>query len=602
MRIESVPLSKIICESNRKYTKDEGFPQLKNSIKQYGIIQMPSLREMDDEQFKTIAGRRRIEAARQLKMTCVDCVIREADDPVEIDEEIALTENVNRQEMHPLDEAGAFKRMFEAGTPIEEIAQYYARSMSAIYKRLRLFGLVEELKSLFRDEKLNISGAAVLAELPAEDQYEFYEMYKDSVDDINHCILTFINKKQRYVIKKYMTGCEGCNKRTHNEGNELFDEYEGLADICLDAECYRVKWYDMITSKLKEEKLQLEEAGVHTDNKIFFDEGVPALLYKKAAYVNIGHEEKYEIIRTKDYNFMGETNRKKDTCWEIGSNYEGLIHIKRVGYKEKPPREKKEKTDTGINKDYSSNAINGGAGIKKYGREAIETAAKECGLTPAELTKNLYDKKIFHFTFTSDVKELVLKRIISKKIENEKNGSEPPRDYLSIFLLLAEQEGYFHCTFKEKNFNDEQKLWYKDLIGDKNICKISAGLNDEAQKLFHFLILSIGFIGDLPNLENIKDVNNDNSIFWNYAAMTKDEYRAMYLEAAKEVAAKALPKEKNKKKAAAPHGEDGKKAVSNPSSSSQKKKSKKLKQEEIEDEDNYPFEPDEDESFSHEDF
>jgi len=588
MRIQSVPLNQIICESNRKYTKDEGFPQLKNSIKQYGIIQMPSLREMDEDQFKTVAGRRRIEAARQLGMTCVDCMVREEDDPLEIDEEIALTENVNRQEMHPLDEAGAFKRMFEAGSPIEEIARYYARSPNAIYKRLRLSGLVEELKMFFRDGRINISGAAVLAELPDEDQFEFFETYKENTGDLNNFIITFFNKKQRYVIMKRMTECEGCNKRTHNDGNELFDDYD-LADVCLNADCYRVKWYEMITSKLSEQKLQFEEAGVNTDNKIFFNSGVPALLYKKAAYVNIGQDQKYEILRTKDYEFTEETNRKKDTCWEIVSTSDGQIIIHRIGYKLKPPREKEGKINTSIEK-YNFNALNGGADIKKYGREAIEAVAKERGETPAELTKNLYDKKIYHFNFTSDIDEIVSKKIIHKRIELEKKGIEPPRDYLSMFLLLAEKEGYFHSTFKEKDFNDEQKQWYKDLLGNKSIVKISDGLNEEAQKLFHFLILCIGFIAGLPALENIKNINNDDNIFWKYAAITKDEYRAMYLEAAREVAAKALTKKESKKKAVSPNEEIAKEAGS-PSLSNKKKKTK---QEEIEEEDNYPFEPDHD--------
>ena len=588
--MESISINKIVCESNRKYTKDEGFDQLVNSIQQYGIIQAPTVRRMDDEQYKVIAGRRRIEAARWLKMTYVDCVIREESDPVDIDEEIALTENVNRQEMHPLDEAGAFKRMADAGNPIEEIARYYARSPSAIYKRLRLCGLVEELKSMLRDGTLNITGAAVLAELPDEGQQEFYELYKDtSLVEIN-IITSFINKKQHYVIKPCMKNCEGCNKRTHNDGNELFEECNDLRDICLDPDCYRVKWYEMIASRLEEQKIQLQEAGLQTDEKIVFFNGIPEMIYKKASFVNITDSEKqhikYEILRNKDYDFTEETTRKKDTCWVISEHYEIGVDVRRVGYKARPPREKKEITNTG--NDNSSKTLNGGADIKKYGREAIETVAKERGVTPAELTKNLYDKKIWHFTFTSDVSDLVCKHIINNRIEMEANGVEPPDDYLSMFLLLSEEEGYFHGTFKETNFTDEQKQWYKNLIGNKNICKISAGLNDEAQKLFHFLILCIGFLVDMPTLENIKDINNEN-IFWKYAKITKEKYRDLYLKAAREIISDAMDNEQKK--------ESKKKTGAAPSSKQKKKQEIKIKIDDDFDDDDPLGPPNEDEGY-----
>jgi len=562
--MESISINKIICENNRRYTKDEGFPQLVNSIKQYGIIQAPTVRRIDEDQYKVIAGRRRVEAARQLNMTYVDCVVREETEPDDIDEEIALTENVNRQEMHPLDEAGAFKRMADAGNPIEEIARYYARSPSAIYKRLRLCGLVEELKSMCRDGTLNITGAAVLAELPDEDQYEFYEQHKDEMNNEQiydneiemHNIKTFINKKQCYVIKPCMKNCEGCNKRTHNDGNELFEECNDLRDVCLDPDCYRLKWYEMIASRLEEQKIQMQEAGLQTDEKIVFFGGIPEMMYKKASFVNITdiskQNIKYEILRNKDYDFTEESTRKKDTCWAISEHYEIGVDVRRVGYKARPPREKYKAEKGG----YSITSKD----IKEYGKEAIEAIADERGITPVELVNKINDKGKYHYEFQNDIADLISERIVSKRIEQEKKGIEPPRDYLSMFLHAADDEGYSNHSFFEKDFNEEQKKWYRDLIGDKNICKISVGLNDEAQELFHFLLLSIGFTRDVPNLDELKDINNEKSVFWEYAAITKDAYRAMYMEAAKEVAAKYLPKEKSQnKKAAAPHEESGEK-------------------------------------------
>jgi len=582
-KMESVLLSKIICESNRKYTKDEGDDQLRNSIKQYGIIQAPLLRRIDDDQFKVIAGRRRIEVARRLNLTHVICEVREADDDVD-DEEIALTENVNRQEMHPLDEANAFKKMFDNHAPIEEIARYYARSPSAIYARLRLCGLTDNLKIMLRDGKINISGAILIAELPEDDQNDFYQLYecKENIDSFK--IADFIKKKQRYVIKKCMKSCEGCDKRTHNEGNELFEEFNYLHDVCLDADCYRSKWYEVLELRLNEQIVQMQEAGLQTDNKIYFYNGVPELIYKKAAFVNIttmaSGQEKYEILRAKDYEFIGETNRKKGACWEVRENVDSGLIVRRIGYKERPPKEKKEQENT--EKEYSSSSLNGGADIKKYGNEVIKEIAKERGISSKELTKNLYDEKIYSHDFKSDISDLVSERIIKKRIKEEKDGIAPVRDYFFMFLQLVEENAYTKIPYIEKDFSKEQKDLYNKIIGDKSISKILLDFNDEAKKLFHFLLLSTGLSDEAPYLDALEDIEKSDNIFWKYAAMTKDEYRTLYMEAAKEVVNKVLEskEKKNKKpinKSTVPKEEDTD-IGADPSSSSKQKNSKNSKQ------------------------
>jgi len=458
-----------------------------------------------------------------------------------------LTENVNRQEMHPLDEAASFKHMADNGAPIEEIARYYARSPSAIYKRLRLCGLIDELKVMCRDGNINITGAVLLAELPVEDQKNFYELYekKENIDPI--VIAQFIQKKQRYVIKNCMKNCEGCNKRTHNEGNDLFEEFKHLHDVCLDAECYRLKWYEMLEARMQEQLIQTREAGLQTDNKIFFLNGVPELIYKKASFVNIAgidkQHEKFEILRTKDYEFTNETNRKKDTCWEIKEIFDGII-IRRVGYKERPPRVKSDTEEkSNVGRGYVTD-------VKDYGRDVMEAISKERGETAKDLANKLYSKNVSNHVFESDIKDIIFDRIIAKRIEAEKGGNDaadPPRDYLSMFLRLIGDDLYACIPLTEKDFNEKQKNWYRDLVGNKSISKIAVGLSEDALQLFHFLMLCIGFSRDVPDLEELKDINKEN-IFWEYAAMSKDEYRDMYLQAAKEVTANALDSKPKKNK------------------------------------------------------
>jgi ParB/RepB/Spo0J family partition protein len=589
---EMIKLEEIEIENNRKYTKDEGFEQLVSSIGMIGIIQSPVVRRLEDGRYRIVAGRRRIAAKKRIIIECggnlkaeIECEVLHPVDS-RIDEEIALAENVNRLEMHPLDEADLFSRMAERGRTIEEIAKYYARSPSGIYKRLRLTGLVEELKVMFRDGKLNIAGAAVLAELPEDDQKDFYRICEEKnaktpeddeeENEINPYALMaqisqFIQKKQHFTIIESMKGCDKCAKRTHNENNALFKEYEDLNDVCLDADCYRVKWQGMVSAALKTAIVQMNEGGVNTDNKIFFKGGVPEEIYKKASSVRFKIEKadvEFEVLREKDYDCTGETSRKKDACWQIYTNYSGKIDVRRVGYKAKPPKEKP---------IYGETKSEVGQEIERYGREALEAVVEDRQMPSAQvLVQSLKSAKVDSWDFNDKIKKLVIGRVIAKRIEKE-SGEEPPRNYLSMLMKKMDEDCFGDKSFDEKEFDDQQKKWLRDMFGNQNIKQISAGLSDETQWMFHFLLLSMGF-DDVPDLETAKKIaagKNTDNIFWNYAAMDYEEYKALYLEAAKEATAEALePKAKKSTKKKKPAGKE--KAAVN----------------EDEEEDNYPFEPD----------
>jgi ParB family chromosome partitioning protein len=345
--MEIIDLKSIISEENRKYTRDDGFEQLVESIRTHGLIEPPVLRKQADGGYRVVAGRRRIAAMRRLneergRNSKVQAVVLEANDP-RSDEEIALSENVNRMDMHPLDEAALFGRMAEKGASIDEIAKHYARSSSAIYQRLRLTSLIEELKGMFRDGILGIGSAAVLAELPEEDQQYFFEQYGVKTETVDkRAVYQFVQKRQRYAIKATMEGCEDCDKRTHNQGNELFDEFSYLSDVCFDVNCYRRKWRDIIAAALARQQAETE---LPTDAKIYFNGGIPELLYKnadKVAFFNADTSTEYTVLKSKGYDFNGETKKKTGTCWHIHVDYKDELTVRRIGYKEKQPKEKSE--------------------------------------------------------------------------------------------------------------------------------------------------------------------------------------------------------------------------------------------------------------------
>jgi ParB/RepB/Spo0J family partition protein len=589
--MESILLSEVTGESNRKYTKDDSFEQLLNSVKEYGIIEPPVVRRIAGGGFRLLAGRRRVEAARQLKMARVDCVVREPDDPVD-DEEIALTENVNRTDMHPLDEAAAFKRMADEGNAVEEIARYYARSPSAIYQRLRLAGLITALKELFRDGALTISGAVVLAELPEEDQRKFSEQYTSS-DTIDSAVISrFVHKVQRFKIKTCMgEECRACGKRTHNTGNELFEEFAHLRDVCLDGDCYRAKWYELINTALAE---QMREAGLRTDNKIYFrsgfSNGIPELLYKKGDQVafSAGQETpiRFEVLRDKDYVFSGETKKKTGACWQIGEDLEGLF-VTRIGYKRRTPEE-----GDGGNKTDDGTRL-----VADYGQEEMEYAAAARGMTAVELAREL-ESKTTVYDFREKIEKRVYKRVIAERIREER-----PRDYLSLFLRYHEHEtanAFTNGSFIATEFSAGQQKVFSTLTGKQSLNELS--LSDNTQKLFHFLLLNFLESYEVPTLKEARDAagkgkgKGTDNVFLDYAGLDAEGYQALYLDAAREVADNivrpAPSPSAGRKRKASPGNEEPAAKVGGPESG----EAYADEDEDLfwpdEDADDYPFQPD----------
>jgi len=555
--VKTVKLEEIVSDDNRKYTKEDGFEQLVSSIERHGIIEQPVVRMLEDGRFKVVAGRRRIAALRRLNVAETDCAVY-GDGDCASDEEIAAAENINRLEMHPLDEAALFSSMADGGKSVEEIARHYARSPSAIYKRLRLSALTEELKGMFRDGILNIAGAALLAELPDENQKKFHELYGHKDKEVEHAVVSnFFYKSQKNKIEKSMKGCELCVKRTHNEGNSLFKEYDYLTDVCLDGDCYRATWYEMINAALTAVMIQMNEAGIKTDDKIFFDGQIAKQMYGKANFVKFNIENKlidFEVLREKDYERGAETNRKKDACWEIRTDYEGNVKIKRVGYKARPVREKAPEAEAADNVKVSGKGINKKE-IDVYGREALEAAAEEMQTTSAELVKKLRDTKIYSYNYKEAISDLVIGRVIDMNIkrdcENSKKnpGRYQPRDYLGLFMEILDDESFVRKTYIEEEFDDEQKRWLRGLFGVGSIKSISKEFDEDAQKMFHFLLITMGFRSDVPEPEDFEKEKEKDEIFLRYADIGADEYRALYLQAAKEATARMLkPKEKKEKK------------------------------------------------------
>jgi ParB family chromosome partitioning protein len=128
----------------RKFFDDEKLVQLSESIKQHGIIQ-PIIVKKDANIYTIIAGERRWRAAKIAGLTKVPVLIKDFTDKQVM--EIALIENLQREDLNPIEEADAFLRLMdEYNLTQEQIAETIGRSRSAIANSLRLLGLCDEVK------------------------------------------------------------------------------------------------------------------------------------------------------------------------------------------------------------------------------------------------------------------------------------------------------------------------------------------------------------------------------------------------------------------------------------------------------------------------
>lgn len=144
----------------RKEFAEEALRELANSIKEQGILQ-PLVVRARNERFEIIAGERRWRAAQLAGLTEVPIIVREADDRVVL--ELALIENLQRENLNPIEEALGYSQLIEAfHLTQEQVAQKVGKSRVAVTNALRLLKLAAELQPLVRDGRLSVGHAKVI--------------------------------------------------------------------------------------------------------------------------------------------------------------------------------------------------------------------------------------------------------------------------------------------------------------------------------------------------------------------------------------------------------------------------------------------------------
>ncbi len=166
----SLPISQVEpgIKQPRKRFDEESLADLAESIRIHGVIQPLTVRRLSSGYYQIIAGERRWRAAKQAGLKEVPAVIIEADDRKVM--ELGLIENLQREDLNPMEEAGGYRVLMEEyGLTQEEVAQRVGKSRPAVANALRLLALPDSVRLLLEEGRLSAGHARAILAAPAGD-------------------------------------------------------------------------------------------------------------------------------------------------------------------------------------------------------------------------------------------------------------------------------------------------------------------------------------------------------------------------------------------------------------------------------------------------
>ncbi len=170
-RVVSLRITEV--EPNAAQPRKQFLPQqleeLAASVAEHGIIQPIVVQKNENGFYTIIAGERRWRAAKMAKLTEIPAIIRTYD--AQTASEIALIENLQRENLNPMEEAEGYRNLMDTyNLTQEEISEKIGKSRSAVANALRLLSLKESIRALVRDGKISAGHARALLSVPTEAQ------------------------------------------------------------------------------------------------------------------------------------------------------------------------------------------------------------------------------------------------------------------------------------------------------------------------------------------------------------------------------------------------------------------------------------------------
>lgn len=164
--MKEIDIDRIVpnTQQPRKHFAEEALNELADSIRIHGIIQPIVVQPLPDNLFQIIAGERRWRAAQRAGLMRLPAVVRES--PLDSSLEIALIENLQREDLNPIEEAQAYEKLIaDFGLTQEDVARRVGKSRVAITNMLRLLRLPPEVQQWISESRLSTGHAKALLSL-----------------------------------------------------------------------------------------------------------------------------------------------------------------------------------------------------------------------------------------------------------------------------------------------------------------------------------------------------------------------------------------------------------------------------------------------------
>ena len=238
MNLKTIPVSSISQGENvRTDMTKESLAPLIESIKDKGILQ-PILVSEKDGKFEIIAGHRRFNSALHAGLKEVPALITKIDEAMRV--EYQITENLQRADLNPIDEALAYKELSETFT-VEDIVVITGKSLYRIKKVLSLLNLSKEMKEMVKKKEISEGHALVISKLKstkAQNQLASeVKRKKYSPEQTETYLENYSQKLENALFDK--AECKAC-AFNGNKVNDLFD-CENVKCQCLNPDCFNKK-------------------------------------------------------------------------------------------------------------------------------------------------------------------------------------------------------------------------------------------------------------------------------------------------------------------------------------------------------------------------
>lgn len=200
----------------RTIFRDEELTELCESIRVHGVIQPLVVKEESDNKYMLIAGERRLRAAQMAGLSTVPVIVRDADSQELL--ELALIENIQREDLSPLEAAEAYKSLEENfNMTHEEISRRVGKNRVSVTNTMRLLKLPGEVQKALLEKKITEGHARVLLSLPTS---------QAQISAMNHIINNGLNVRQTEEYVRSLTGEK--QPQNKSKGRELAPEMKEI--------------------------------------------------------------------------------------------------------------------------------------------------------------------------------------------------------------------------------------------------------------------------------------------------------------------------------------------------------------------------------------